>query len=196
MSDGDIALSYNRADDKREQIKILAELNATSKDVIIDILSRRKDVDISSLHIAQRKHRSVVAHKTKPCSEDEFLKIKELYDQGMTDGDIASTIDRSISTIRAWRLRNNLLPNQSSRSQTPPPSIVEQPKKQRGRSLSPERHQLYLDLYNQGLSDREISVRTGLAAASSICVWRLKNGLLPNGVRGRKKKGNTNEIVS
>lgn len=48
MSDIEIVDRYKRADNKKEQAKILAELNACGEEIIVGIL-RKNDVDVSEL---------------------------------------------------------------------------------------------------------------------------------------------------
>lgn len=50
MSDIEIVDRYKRADNKNEQAKILAELNACGEEIIVGIL-RKNDVDVSELKI-------------------------------------------------------------------------------------------------------------------------------------------------
>lgn len=56
MSDIEIVDRYKRADNKNEQAKILAELNACGEEIIVGIL-RKNDVDVSELERKPRGRR-------------------------------------------------------------------------------------------------------------------------------------------
>lgn len=56
MSDVEIVDRYKRADNKNEQAKILAELNACGEEIIVGIL-RKNDVDVSELERKPRGRR-------------------------------------------------------------------------------------------------------------------------------------------
>ena len=56
MSDIEIVDRYKRADNKNEQAKILAELNACGEEIIVGIL-RKNDVDVSELERKTRGRR-------------------------------------------------------------------------------------------------------------------------------------------
>lgn len=56
MSDIEIVDRYKRADNKKEQAKILAELNACGEEIIVGIL-RKNDVDVSELERKPRGRR-------------------------------------------------------------------------------------------------------------------------------------------
>lgn len=170
MSDGDIALSFNRADDKKEQIKILAELNAVSKDVIMSILESRSDVDLSTLHKPKKK---VVKSKPKALTPEDFDLIEKLYYEEKSDREIAMAIGRSTGPVAAWRRKRNLPSNYKPGHQRSATNGTSR----RGRHLPPERHRKYLELYNKGMSDNEIAKEMGLSGGSVICQWRKRHGL-------------------
>lgn len=80
-----------------------------------------------------------------------------LYQQGMTDGQIAAQIGVTRSAIAYWRKSNRLAANQ--------PSI--------------EKHARRMSLYRQGMNDCQIAVAMGVHR-TSIAEWRTANGLEPN----------------
>ncbi len=54
MTDGEIVKSFREAKNKRQQISILAELNATSEDIIRTIL-KSKGIDLRSANAGKKK---------------------------------------------------------------------------------------------------------------------------------------------
>ena len=53
--------------------------------------------------------------------------------------------------------------------------------------LRPYEHRMRMDLYEQGMTDREIAWYMGVSTRA-VCYWRESNKLKPNGRAGRKKK--------
>lgn len=113
---------YKQADDKKEQIKILAQLNACSKDDIIDFLEsqgvdvaddiskntkrysiyhRKKDEELRKNHIVKQKH----------YTDDELEELKRLHALKMNDVEIAFAMNRSACSVRKWRTKMGLPPN-------------------------------------------------------------------------------------
>lgn len=198
MSEGDIALSFNRAEDKKAQIKILAELNATSRDVIIEILERRPDVDTSILTKSRRKYNTVArGAKRKQPTENDFKTFEKLHNEHNSDKAIAKLTGFSQYAVRTWRLSKGLPPAGGGSQGY---IYVEQDKpggkKVHWRTLTPERHQQYLELYNKGLTDAAIAAEMKLSNGSVIQRWRTKNGLPANGKGGRRKSSPEEDIVT
>jgi len=80
-----------------------------------------------------------------------------LYQQGLSDGQIATQIGVTRSAIAYWRKANKLAANQ--------PSL--------------EKHARRMSLYRQGMNDCQIAVAIGVHR-TSIAEWRTANGLEPN----------------
>ena len=81
----------------------------------------------------------------------------ELYNEGLTDKEMAEELDWTISTIADWRRENNLPVNKFYK----------------------KKHEKRMELYNEGLTDKEITERLDLGS-STIGVWRKRNNLPPN----------------
>lgn len=96
-------------------------------------------------------------------SQEEHDKRMSLYNQGMSDHQIAEILYYNISTIRNWRVKSNLPANYDVKR----------------KRLEPKEEEERLRLYNKGYTDKEIGYRCGLNAAS-ISAWRRKRGLVPN----------------
>ena len=90
-------------------------------------------------------------------------KMMELYNQGMTDGQIAEAVGSSKSAVYGWRKRNDLKPNVEPPQRTPRFS-----------------RKLFRLLYEQGLSDAKIARRMK-CGVTSVGRWRRQIGLPPNG---------------
>ena len=90
-------------------------------------------------------------------------KMQQLYDQGLFDEDIASALECSAVAVRDWRLKNGL------------------PSKQAFAALEQRRlrHQKMAELYERGMSDKEISAELNIPQ-STVCHWRIESGLAAN----------------
>lgn len=86
----------------------------------------------------------------------------ELYEKGMSDGEIARELKMSASAVRQWRVANCLPPHVSAETL-------------RLRQMGAER----MELYNAGMSDREIAEVVG-CTPDNIATWRGKKGMPPN----------------
>ena len=114
--------------------------------------------------------------KGKKFSHEELL---ELYQKGMTDGEIAREIGSVKSTIYKWRHRNELPPNG---------------KPQDGGSKYD--YKKFRELWDRGLSDTKIAEACG-CAASTVSRWRMLYGLKTRGVSGsapRLDRGRIREL--
>ena len=93
MKEADILKEYNEAKDKREQVRILAELNLTSQEHIVEVL-RAQGVDgraFQWLHPAKKKKPATVevkaelpteaqkAPRVKPRIIHDFNRMAELF---------------------------------------------------------------------------------------------------------------------
>lgn len=99
-------------------------------------------------------------------------QIKELYDKGLNDTEIAKKINKSNGFVARWRYKNNL------------------PSNYKKNKLKKSDHQKRLKLYNKGMSDREIGRKLN-KSHSTIYRWRKKYNLVAN---EKKKKTNKEEI--
>ncbi|MCM1220697.1 MAG: hypothetical protein NC548_40030 [Lachnospiraceae bacterium] len=103
MSESEIVTFYRQAADQKKQIKILAELNGTSKERIESILS---DAGYD-LHKKRRKPGSTGRTRRSSCA-DLYPKFKEFYDLGLSDREIGLRSGCTSSPVRNWRIKNNL----------------------------------------------------------------------------------------
>ena len=92
----------------------------------------------------------------------------ELYNQGLTDLEIAQQTNTSISNVNTWRRTHKL------------PLI-----KSNGSKLSEEEEQKRLYFYNKGFSDTDIALKCGVTI-SAICAWRKDRKLKNNTTKKRQ----------
>lgn len=94
----------------------------------------------------------------------------ELYNQGMSDGEIARELNMSASAVRQWRVANSLPPHVPAETM-------------RIRQMGLQR----MELYNTGMSDREIAEVVG-CSPDNIATWRGKQGLPPHPGKGKARR--------
>ncbi len=114
---------------------------------------------------------------TKAKIEGRYAERRVLYDEGLTDGEIAERTGFRRGTIGEWR-RNSGLP-------------LNDPGRYR---LDKEEDNRRRELHEGGLSDTEIGRRVGVGR-SSIVGWRQSRGLPANFIRGRKSSLSDDEKV-
>lgn len=105
-SDQEICLLFDEARYKGEQIKILAELNAVDKSVIIGILER-SGRDLSAPEI-----RLVLENKTRKSRDVVYQKYKRLVDQGCSIAEISEILEVKYSSAREYMWKHGLKPIQ------------------------------------------------------------------------------------
>ena len=92
-------------------------------------------------------------------------KAMELYNAGMSDGQMAEKLGVSRQAVSGWRVKNRL--------SRPTPHKV--------------RHAEYMSLYERGYVDRIIAERVGVCC-TTVRNWRRKHGLPANGSRGGDRR--------
>lgn len=99
MSDAEIARRYRNALDPKKAVRILAQLNAAGPSDIKAALLRA----------------GILPEKPAPPRKKRYRldqrQARQLYDQGMSDYEIARQIGASPSGVYAWRYRNGLPAN-------------------------------------------------------------------------------------
>lgn len=113
MSDDEIRKSYREAKKPYDQVKILAQLNSCSEDVIGQILRGVQKPKEPSVYPETdgRKNKEVIAEREK--------RFQELYDQGLSDYQISSRTSFGPQTVCQWRHKNKLPPHaRSQRKET------------------------------------------------------------------------------
>lgn len=90
---------------------------------------------------------------------------RNLYESGKTAREIAEAVGVSLTTINCWVSRNY---------------------KDRAAELRTEREKDFMELWDKGLNDNQISMVTGFSAPT-VHLWRKKNGLSVN-VTTKKSK--------
>ena len=104
MTNDEICVQYRHAKNKERQIKILAELNVTTKQEIIEVLKQ------GGMVVPEQKPPAPKADKPK---RQKVFRIntelvRSLYDKQMTDKEIAAQMGLNVSTIWNWRKANSL----------------------------------------------------------------------------------------
>ena len=105
--------------------------------------------------------------KGRPFTHAEIL---ELYNKGMSDGEIAREIGSVKSTIYQWRHRNGLKANAKKQDANPRYDYGK-----------------FRELYDSGMSDSKIARAIG-CAMSTVSRWRTLEGLESHGVSGTAPK--------
>lgn len=105
MTNEEIVRYYRQAADKREVIQILADLNMTSRDLILGILAEAGEP-------VKRPQRRKRAYKRR-FSESRALA---LYEEGLYDKDIAVGVGVHVTTICEWRRANGLPSNRQRKA--------------------------------------------------------------------------------
>ena len=96
MSDHEISYDYRHARHKTQMIGILAELNGVSRPMMEYKLRRMGLLDTEYQDNRRRL---------------DYNRMYELYNQGMSDREIASSVGCCACSVSSWRERYNLLPN-------------------------------------------------------------------------------------
>jgi len=99
MTDGEIIASYNQAENKKKQIAVLADLNATSRSEM--------ELHLEELGLLKRNAVAGVPMKGKPVLDE--LRAMELFKEGKTDLEIAEMLGEPVTKVREWRRRNGFL---------------------------------------------------------------------------------------
>ena len=99
------------------------------------------------------------------CTHEQKL---ELYNQGLTDMEIAKLLGVSVSNVNVWRRQNNLPLHRSN-------NFAKLPK---------EEEQKRLALYKKGFADIDIAKKCGVGV-SAITGWRRERGLESNTAKKR-----------
>lgn len=102
----------------------------------------------------------------KHISEADHQRRRDLYDQGLSDDQIAKTIGAKRQTIQSWRNRQGLKPSRLGLKSCLGP-------------LSPEASAARMLLYQMRYSDRRIAREQGVGC-STVQRWRQRRGLAPN----------------
>jgi transcriptional regulator with XRE-family HTH domain len=97
-------------------------------------------------------------------SKEEHEKRMNLYNQGLSDGLIAKYRGVKRSAINQWRNKNNLKPHYSGRHYN---------------DISEEENKKRMNLYNQGLTDKQCAEKLGLTK-DGFNQWRRGKNLLPS----------------
>ena len=100
MSDSEILSSWRKAESHKNQIQILADLNACSVETVLEKLESL-GVDVLELKL------SLMAQKRKIDPE----RAIRLYRNGATDVTIARAMGVTAKSIREWRNKMGLAPN-------------------------------------------------------------------------------------
>lgn len=98
MTDSEILSNYRGAKNQKAQVKILADLNAVSEPEMAEKL-RSLGIKVPGRAV-----------KELPASVD-WLRVRQLYDEGQSDLEIAEQLGYSKQTLANWRKREGLHAN-------------------------------------------------------------------------------------
>lgn len=102
----------------------------------------------------------------------------KLYNQGLTDPQIAKIVFSTPGAIYHWRKKNNLKANRMMKAEQKREK-ERRIKKEKAESLIKKRNEERMRLYNQGLSDIEIAKLLNYHK-TTISLWRKQMGLKRN----------------
>lgn len=112
-----------------------------------------------------RSPESNVGYFDEDPRQREYRQMKKLYEEGLSDREIAEEMRKPPATVRNWRLREGLSAN-TDRARTAPAAVQ-------------ERRRKMMDLWSQGLNDREIADGVQVTK-KTVRAWREKFGLASN----------------
>lgn len=94
MTDAEIRISYQYAVNKKEQLEILAQLNACSVNTIIKKLNA---MGIKTVEPKKTKHKK----KTAPWRSEDVVQLLELRHQGKSLKDISHEMRRTETAVKS-----------------------------------------------------------------------------------------------
>jgi len=170
LTDGEIAKKLNISKGRVRQWRYKHQLIANKKKIT---KYKRFGEELRDVEVAKKEPSSPLPNNM-PNTEINRLRMK-LYNQGLTDQEIADKVKRSKASIQTWRCMYKLSRYKDGKSYS---EIVYHMNKRR------------MKFYNQGMTDKEIAQKEG-KKEGSIQKWRLKRKLQPNKKKkiSNKKKG-------
>lgn len=103
MNDDEIRVSYNTAKDRKAQVKVLAELNATTPEKIVEKLLSM-GCDVPALPKKQKKQKLL---RAKEVLFDE-TRARSLFAEGKSDLECAEMLGISEYAFSTWRRKNGM----------------------------------------------------------------------------------------
>ena len=103
MNDDEIRVSYNTAKDRKAQVKVLAELNATTPEKIVEKLLSM-GCDVPALPKKQKKQKLL---RAKEVLFDE-ARARTLFAEGKSDLECAEMLGISKYAFATWRRKNGM----------------------------------------------------------------------------------------
>lgn len=178
MTDGEVVTSFRQAKDKREQIKILAELNCCRKDEILSILTSAGE-DVSEYIAGVRKRHSPSRHKK--WTEDDVTILEEGCKNGGSCEEIAEALGRTVDSTYAKASEMGFV-SAAGGEKAADPAAKTEPRKEQHRWTEADDEAL-IELRAEGMSRREIADAIGCARQSvDFHIAKLKEeGRLPGG---------------
>lgn len=148
---------------------LLIEDGIISKEEIIEMLRLEPDIPDyqNELDMIADKILKVTKVKKESITEKKLKERIKLYNEGLSDVEIAEKQKVNPTSIWHWRRKRGLVANKA----------YEDVRKAR------------FKLYNQGLTDKEIAIQLN-ETPSAIGAWRVREGLEPN------KKTKRNRIIN
>lgn len=130
MSDAEIRDSWRNAIPGKNHAQVLADLNACSmkemkeKLAVLGLVDRPPQKAAKKKKVVEKSHKPVKQERRNtwslpPAHQSTYKKrstwlhrqARELYEKGLTDGQIADAIGVCTTTVRRWRNRACLEPN-------------------------------------------------------------------------------------
>ena len=151
LSPEEVRRSYKEAKDQKMQIDILCDLTCGTKKEVLDFLG--------------------IPNEIKECFDQKALELeyRKLYEEGLSDGEIAARTNRTKGMVQHWRKKERL-PTKQTRG------------RKIGNQIPAER---WHEVYRMRLNDKESGKILGVPSGS-FRRFREKNGLEANRKAGRK----------
>lgn len=108
-TDNEIITSYNHAEDKEAQVKVLAELNAATVETMEAKLA---ELGLRPLSEKKKKPKKYPPQRVKKPPAIDEIRAMELYNEGLTDLDAAERMGCSLYAFATWRRAAKLPMNQ------------------------------------------------------------------------------------
>lgn len=108
MTDAEIAHSFWTAANQQKQVNVLADLNCCSKR---EMKEKLEELGFSLTPPAQKEAKAAGKPRRFRCLDE--ARAMALYQNGLTDADMAECLGISVTTVGSWRRQQGLPPHEA-----------------------------------------------------------------------------------